>query len=66
MAMFQQLPIVKVQGDNKNRDLPRLLPSCCRYSPNTAIIQESSSLCGLAGTTCFRLTLVQQCADLAR
>ena len=30
-----------------------------------SIIQEPSSLCGLAGTTSSRVTLVQQCADLA-
>src|SRR5438445_2958209 len=31
-----------------------------------SIMQEPSSLCGLAGTTSFHVSLVQQCADLAR
>src|SRR5207247_9863419 len=30
------------------------------------IMQEPSPLCGLAGTTSFHVSLVQQCADLAR
>src|SRR5256885_8757860 len=31
-----------------------------------SIMQEPSSLCGLAGTTSFHVSLVQQCTDLAR